>query len=1052
MADTHEEGAKPVGIVDRVKNWAGGVREADDGRWTSEVNRITWRPAEADTGRSDPALAPVLVAQEVMNELRAELSRSDDPCGFLLGRPGVASSGRGASASTRVQAMYRAPDASAGWQDRDVFARHLENSRKVAARHGMDVVGWYHTHRNFGARLTRRDRELHRSLFPRPGPFALVLVGDRESPAGGFLQLDHESEYGRTRLLPFCEVVDPERVTPGEPLPTCIDWQNYDPDVSTVLLEPGDSEARAVEATPETGDGRPAVSSPAAEPDVDGRASGDHGTASAGRGRPDGESEPEADTGETSGAVVPASGGGDGGSADIPAVAPPGGWMTESVLARSGRAAAEGILSDLLRLRHVRVLWDRRRTFLAVVGFVVLAVTVGTLLQTPIYRATALVEIRKQSGEGPTVGSVLALDRIPNEYLETQYGIFRSRELARRAVLALGPAALPPEKRQAANFTAAAGVAGDGRDDEAGSATSDTVIERAVRRFQRRLVVDPVSGSWLVRVGYEHSDPELASKAVNTAVEEFADLRVDAAEDAVQKLSRQLDSARTRLVTAERQLQEYTRRSGLLPFQGDVNSSESLQKSRIQQLQDHVTAAEADRYAKESRYEQVRRGSYDFLDSQVLRSLSVQASELKSEYARVRATFKEDYPRAVELKRQLDAVEEQLRAERRRIAAELLNEYSTARLREEFLREALNDAVSDADRLSERSTEYRILKQDVEGHRQLYTLLQERRQEARVALGLATAELSVIDPAVPPSSPENSSPLRNVMLAVLAGGILGAGVVFGQEYMNPAVRTVDEMHGLTEAPVLGVIPTLRRPEKTRSLPVESRSARVLDADEGEPVPERGEWYRIDRPELRRSALADAFSGLRTSVILNGEEFSPVSMLVTSARQAEGKTTISVNLALSLARLDKRVLLVDADLRRPSIHRSLGLPESTGLAEHILDVADWRTSVLGDVLPGVDVLPAGSHEEDPGELLSMRRMEDFLREAEATYEFVIVDSPALLMAGPDARIIARLADAAVMVVRRRVTPRAEAQRALEHLPTVIGVVLNDFDVVGYDSYE
>jgi capsular exopolysaccharide synthesis family protein len=214
----------------------------------------------------------------------------------------------------------------------------------------------------------------------------------------------------------------------------------------------------------------------------------------------------------------------------------------------------------------------------------------------------------------------------------------------------------------------------------------------------------------------------------------------------------------------------------------------------------------------------------------------------------------------------------------------------------------------------------------------------------------------------------------------------------------------------------------------------------------------GKWVRIDREDWRRSALAEGFGNLRTSVLFSGAAGSEIrSLLVTSAQAGEGKTTVSMNLAISLARLGRRVLLIDADLRRPSLHRAFGISEGPGLAEHLADGRDWRLGAAEVGVHNLRLLPAGGVADGPSELLSSDRMRALIVEAQAEHDFVVVDSPALMVNVSDARILSSRADAIVLVVRGGVTPREVLRRLLDRMPNVVGVVLNDLDASHFPGY-
>lgn len=691
----------------------------------------------------------------------------------------------------------------------------------------------------------------------------------------------------------------------------------------------------------------------------------------------------------------------------------------------SGSEPPTGSVSDLGE--YWRIIRDRRGIILAVSALVFAAVAIGTLLQTPTYRASGMIEIRKQAVEAVPVETLFEPARISSQYLETQYGVMRSPALARRVAADLRLTEVEefnPGQRAATR-----------RPDEA--------LDRAMNRLQKRITIDPIMGSNLVQVSVEAEDPELAAQIVNSVVANYLEMRVEAGRTTVDRLAEQVDSARLKLAAAEGRFQEYVRANKLVFLENRTGESENIVHERLRHLQQQLTDAEAERYQKESLYDLVQERGVDFLDSHVLQSLNIRIAELRTEYARLRSTFTDNYPRTKQVKNQLDELEAHLGKERARIAAEIRSGYLAALRREELLRQTFEGQKALMDDLTGKMAEYHILRRDLEGHQQLYSVLQQKRKEAEVSAALATTEIAVVNPAVPPQRPVRPLPRRNLPLAALVGLMLGLGLAFAREYTDKAVKTVEEVDSLS-VPLLALIPSVRSLESRRGIELSLISGRrLLSAGPPElPAEANDAWYRIDQQTPGNSALTEAFGSLRTSVLFNAAGPLPQSLLVTSTQPREGKTTVSINLAISLAKLGKRVLLVDADIRRPSVHRAFGLEAHAGLADYLAGEADWRALVRPGVLVGLDVLPSGSPPENPAELLSSGRMGELTSEAEADYDFVILDSPALHISAADTRILAPLVDGVVVVVRSGTTPRDLLRRVLKQAPNLIGVVLND----------
>ena len=712
--------------------------------------------------------------------------------------------------------------------------------------------------------------------------------------------------------------------------------------------------------------------------------------------------------------------------------------------------------------RYWDILRRRWRLIAAVTGVVFVATAVGTMLQPRIYRATGVIELRGNTADVVPVEALFQADRIPTQYLETQYGVLRSAALARRVIADVGPALLRDL----------------GAEDAAADAAARRLAPAAVgdgltSAFAKRLLVNPVTGSNLVRVHYESTDPALAARVVNAVFDGYARMQADAGHTAVTRLAAQVDSTRGRLALVEQQLHAYARAHGLDFVENDRGAPESLPHDRLRTLQAQLTEAEADRYGKQSLHAQVQTRGDDILDSDLLRALNVRLASLRGEYAKLRSTFTDDYPRTRELKGQLDEQEALLVRERARIRGEIASHYLAAVRRESLLRAAVDSQRALVDRQGEKTTEYRILARDVDAQRQLYALLQQKLQGAHVSAAVASTSVSVVGAATVPTAPVRPVPSVNLQLALLVGLVLGLGLALLREYMDGTIRTVEELDALS-FPLLGVIPSIPGPASAaaaqgtrRSIggggwAVISRVSKELRLRDGSPDDGGADAEpvrRIDQThpgEPYAGWLEDAFSSLRTSVLFKHTQAGTMrTLLITSAQPGEGKTTTSVNLALSLAKLGRRVLLIDADTRRAAAHRAFGVDSERGLADYLDGRAEWGPLVRRGVAPGLDLLTAGRPTKATAELLASGRMATLVGEADAAYDFVLVDSPALLINAADTRILAPLVDGVIVVIRSGLTPRDVVGRLLSQVPNLAGVVLNHLDLryfpAAYYSY-
>lgn len=712
-------------------------------------------------------------------------------------------------------------------------------------------------------------------------------------------------------------------------------------------------------------------------------------------------------------------------------------------VAPSARVPTEEPEPDLLA--YWNTLRENRWIVAGVAGLVFAAVLVGTLLTPKTYRATGSLEIGNESPDIVPVEALFKIQNVSDDYLQTQFEILRSAALSERVIRELRLA-------ETEEFSQP-GLLGRWLGRQAPN--PGELSQGVLAKFQENLLVGPVKGSRLVRVSFDSEDPERAALIVNTLLADYIEMRMEASQKAKQWLSKQLELTKKSLEESERELQRYARANGLLFLENERGNSENLVNERIRQMQTELLRAQALRYEKEALYHLVQQGDFASLpgasESKLLQDLGIRLAELRREHAELTATFTSEYPKVQQVQSQIDQLEQTLAEERERAAARITNEYQAAVQREQLLRRGLAEQQSAANFLGERASRYAILRREVETNRQLYEVLQQKLKETGVSAALRASNIGIVDRALVPRSPEKPKVALNLALGLIVGLGLGVVGVFLREYLDTSLRTTDEVDRYLDVPALAMIPAAeslaearlnesRLLHPSRLLPFRSSSAA-----------EGTQWYRLDADRQRHSHLAEAFGCLRTAVLLSSNGSVPKTLQISSSQPSEGKTTVSVNLAISLAQLGQRVLLVDADMRRPSVHRVFEIVNDAGLADWLRGEDDWRTLRRPGPVTGLDLLTSGPPPAKPAELLSTPRLNDLLQAAQAEYDFVIVDSPAFLINAADARILAGLVEGVVLVVRSGSTPREAVLRARALAPNLMGVVLNRFDIHRVPSY-
>lgn len=711
-----------------------------------------------------------------------------------------------------------------------------------------------------------------------------------------------------------------------------------------------------------------------------------------------------------------------------------------------------------------RILRKRFATVL-IVFFLVFAVSlIATLKEKPVYRAQVLLEIQKENADIPTIKDLYELESVSDSYLKTQYDILASESLTRRVIDELHLDALPefnkPKWWSLERFTRtpkkqtfAVGPAPTAHD--------SLVYQRVLERFQDRLTIEPVSRSRLVNVRFDSNNAALSARIVNTLAEDYIDQSLEARWMATQKatdwLSQQLVGIKSKLEKSEEQLQDYARHNGLVFLENDKGATQNVANERLQELQEELTKAQADRYEKESVYRLVQSGDYGSLpgvvENKLIQDLSERLSELKREMAQLSTKFNPEYPRVKEIQSQIDEIEVTLKDERQRAADKITNEYLAAVRREELVNQSLGEQQKQVNVTAEKAVQYNIIKREVETNKELYEGLLQRLKEAGVSASLKASNIRVVDSAEPPAKPAKPKIPLNLAVAALLGLGLGISTAFLQERLDDTLKGADDVERLFGLSALALIPSVHslnggRPSVRklldRTLPLNFGH----NGHNGTASDPAARWHRIDqvdRGEKPQASLVEAFRSLRASVLLSTADHPPGSLLITSTQPGEGKTTVATNLAISLAQLGQRVLLVDADLRFPSLQRLFSAHESLGLVSYLTGQQDWRTAVCPSGSPGLDLLLCGPVPPNPAELLSSKSMGAFINAAKSEYGFVILDSSPLL-ALADSRILAALVDGVLLVVKSGATPREQVVQSQSSIrgagANLIGVALNN----------
>jgi len=674
---------------------------------------------------------------------------------------------------------------------------------------------------------------------------------------------------------------------------------------------------------------------------------------------------------------------------------------------------------------------------------VVTVVTISSFKMKPVYEAAARVEVDREAQnmlpfpDPNSYGEYVDMEN----YIETQSKILHSETLALQTIKALDLGRYPEFGGNANSLTWAHG---------AGASRRPAILGA----FLGRLIVKRVPNSRLVEVQFEAEDPQLAAQVVNTHLQSYIEQnfrsKYDATTQASNWLSAELEELRIKVEKSEDARIAYERQNQIW----QIDEKQDITTAKLADLSKAVTEAQTVLAEKEALYRMAASGNVDALpatrENLVIQDLLKRKTELDLNYSEASRQYGPNFPKVQRLAAQQKELEEDLANARNTVVESVQQEFGTARQRVELLQEALDRQKAEANDLAEKLVQYHILQHDAQSNKALYDGLLQKLKEAGITAGLRSSNIRVVDPALTPSSPSRPQKARNILLAILVGLVGGVGLALFREYLDNTVKSPDDIETLSRLPSLAVVP---------SLPGLNGHHRRLARFSREPHPQdtAGPSVELLSYIQPKSQISEAFRALRTSLLLSQAEHPPQVILVTSALPREGKTTAAVNLAVTLAQLGDRTLLLDSDLRKPGIRRALNLVigKEVGLSSYLAGVSTLDEVIITHpAITNLDALTTGPVPPSPADLLSSHRMREAITELRRRYKFIVIDSPPI-MAATDAVILSSLTDGVLLVVRSGETPKEAFTRTRDLLAAVksrlLGVVLNAVDSSAPDYY-
>ena len=694
-------------------------------------------------------------------------------------------------------------------------------------------------------------------------------------------------------------------------------------------------------------------------------------------------------------------------------------------------------------LDYWRVLVKRRWIFFSSLIVLVFLGALRSFLQEPKYTAITRIQIERNS---PNILPFQEVIGSPGDsykdFYETQYALIQSRQIAREVIASLRLDRFP-EFRITTPETRPQGP------------TLEQLVETLrIDRFLRKLRVDPVQTSRLVDISFTSLSADLAARVANRVAETYiafnSQIRYNTTERATASLEHQIANLQEDINFTEQEMQEYARKHGIIPLSNERN----ITLKNLENFSEAFAQAQEDRIEKEALFVTLRESGPEDLrevvTSKLIQDLSRKSAELVQKYAQLSGKYQPDWPEMVRLRRELDATNERLELEKTVIFQQVLaagqGDYEAARNEEIHLERILENRKRQYQDISLKEIRYNSLKMEVANRRSTLEALVRRQTETSSSIGIkdsTNSNIRIVDLAEVPISASSPKLFRDLLASLLTGVLLGIGMAFLLEYVDKSVRSPEDFQEVTGFPCIGLIPerqgvsrlhlvTRNRQENSSLPPVELISHRDS-----------------------QSQVSEAFREVRTSILVSRPGGPPRTLLVTSTQPGEGKTVVACNLAVTLAQMGRRVLLVDSDLRKPQLQKILGLSDEDGLTHYLSGTGAEPPRPVPTGIPGLDLIGSGPVPPNPADLLDSDRFRQFQQELQGMgYQHILFDSPPVAVVS-DPSILASRMDGVILVVHSGVTSRdglAQTSRRLRQVQAkVIGGVMNQVPLASAGYY-
>lgn len=755
--------------------------------------------------------------------------------------------------------------------------------------------------------------------------------------------------------------------------------------------------------------------------------------------------------------------------------------------------ASERVTTSYALQTLIRVLKKRWKWLVSAIVICEALTLAAVLSMKPAYDATATIQLNKSGssldlGLGDALSQQLSsgADSLLTD-LQTETSILKDDSLALSVIERLGLTSQAPFVSKKLS---------PAEESERGLPLEEAphIRTRLLGIFQRSLAVSTVRGTRLIQVTYQSHDPKQAAQIANALIDsyksQYLQSHYNATSETSDWLAKQLTELKNNVQDSEKKLTDFEKENGILSF--SVGGSDSSRGStidpqvhsvviqKLDALNSELTAAEANRIEKEAIYRLAATGNEDVIlgigsdplalqsNSMVLsqgggisnlQQLRQQEDQLKIRMAQAATIYGPENRHIKDLQTQLNALNVQIGQELQQIVKRAQVDFQLAQRGEDGIRSRFNDQQAAASKLNEKAVEFSVLSQEAYSRKRLYEDLYTKLQEANVSAGIKATNITIVDPARPPSVPSRPKVRMDAVLGLLLGGFLGFAAAYTVDSLDRTVSNPFEVEELTGRPVIGVIPRFDIARTTYgygSPRTRKRQSKTPSPAGAEQSPASGMVWTLEHPH---SSAAEAFRALRTSIMHSRVGGGPKVILVTSCTPAEGKTTVTSNLGVVFAQYQKKVIIIEADMRRPRMTHVIPVSNEVGLSTLLVGSCTADEAIVRDAhLPMLDIIPAGPRPPMPSELLGSAAFDELLDKLRSRYDIILIDSPPILLV-TDAVAISPRAEFTIWVARAGHVTRPQLIRA-NHLMErsrmqVTGFVVNGLSEsdseYGYGSY-